>query len=175
MVIVIMVADGGMCGIIVVQIVVNVIRTIVAIISTIVRVVIVGTYARVVIITRSGPVMSVRPVDVAPVIAKGQRVNAHVIVSIETYAGHIVGGIADENITTVVNDIEIFRLGRICVCMWSLNGAPVNITINIFDGMRSIIGNSCNGNRRTGCVCRCVATAERKKCNKESSKDRISF
>jgi hypothetical protein len=56
---------------------------IVAITVTVVCVIVIRTYACVVIVPRSSPVMTMRSLNVAPVISIGQRMNVHVIIGIK--------------------------------------------------------------------------------------------
>ena len=142
----IVITDRRMCGIIVVQIVVDMRGLIVAVVLAIVGIIAVGTNARVVIVTGCSPMMSVRPIDVAPVIAEGQGVNTHVIVGIEIDVADVIRRVTYENITTAVDNIEIIRFWRIGVRMRTADIAPICIAIDIFDRMWTIIVNLGNCN-----------------------------
>ena len=94
----VVVANRWMRIVIGVQIVVNVSRIVVAVAGSVIGVVVVRTDARVVVVSRRSPVMAVWPIDVAPVVAIGQRVNAHVVVGVEGDVRNVIAGVADEHI-----------------------------------------------------------------------------
>jgi hypothetical protein len=121
------------------EIIVSVMGIVVAVAGTIVRIIVVRTYTRIVVIPGSCPVMSVRPIDVAPVIPVGKGMNAHVVIGVEIDVGDVVARITNKHITTIVNDVKIIRIRRIQMGMRSLNIAPVCISVDIVYRMGSII------------------------------------
>ena len=56
---------------------------IVAITVTVVCIVVIRAYACVIIVPRGSPVMTMRSLNIAPVISIGQRMDVHVIISIK--------------------------------------------------------------------------------------------
>ena len=125
-----------------VQVVVNVSRIVVAVARTIIGVVVVRANARVVVVSGRRPVMAVRTVDVAPVVAVRQRVNAHVVVGIKGDVRHIVAGVTDEHVIARLYNVEIRRIRRIGVIVNAADVAPVIVSINIIHGMRPVIGDT---------------------------------
>ena len=65
------------------EIIMRVAWIVVTVPRTIICIIVVRTYARVVIIPACGPMMSMRTVDVAPLISNRKGVNSHVIIGIK--------------------------------------------------------------------------------------------
>ena len=85
----------------------NVSRIVVAVARAVIGVIVVRANSRVVIVSGRCPVMTVRSVDVAPVVAVRQRVNAHVIVRVEGDVRNIVAGVTDEDVIARFHNVEI--------------------------------------------------------------------
>ncbi len=123
----------------------RVIRIIVRIIRTVIRVIIVGAYPRIVIISAGSPMVPVRSVDITPSVARRQRVNAHVIICIEIDIRYVITRIADEHIPTAVDDKERIIVGGITVGMRARYRAPIGTARKFEHRMRSVIRIRCNG------------------------------
>ena len=119
-------------------------RIIIAVTRTIIRIVIIRTYTRIVVITRCCPVMTVGTLDITPVIPIRKRVNVHVIISIKIDVRHIITRITHKYISTIIDNIKIIRIRRIGMCMCAIDITPVRISINIINRMLSVVGNACN-------------------------------
>ena len=85
--------------------------------------------------------VTVRTVNVAPVVAIRQRMHAHVIIRIKRDARNIVARVTNEHVVSGIDNEEVRRIGRICVIVFATHVTPVRITVNIGNWMRAVICN----------------------------------
>ena len=146
------IADRRMRAVIAVKVITRMPRIVVRITRTVVRVVVVRTDARVVIITRRCPVMAMRPLNVAPTIPHIERMLAHIIVGVEVDVRHIVARITDEHIATIADNKEVIRIRRVAVRVRSGYRTPVRISVNIKHGVRPVVGHRRNRRGAAGMI-----------------------
>lgn len=63
----------------------------------------------------------------------------HVVVRVKVNVRNVVRRIADKDVVAILNNIEVFVIRRVVVCMRSRNIAPVGIAIDVIHRVRTLI------------------------------------